>query len=66
MKRLEQVAIQPDGRIVAAGVVAPISLADFGLARCVSDGFLDVSLGSRDGTVTTDRPLVISGLLGSR
>jgi uncharacterized delta-60 repeat protein len=46
------VAVQPDGKIVAAGVVAINGVAAFGLARYNPDGTLDPSFGT-GGTVTT-------------
>jgi len=46
------VAVQPDGKIVAAGVVAVNGVAAFGLARYNPDGTLDPSFGT-GGTVTT-------------
>jgi uncharacterized delta-60 repeat protein len=48
-----RVAIQPDGRIVAAGTSGDLSLLDFALARYNRDGSLDTSFDA-DGTVTTD------------
>jgi uncharacterized delta-60 repeat protein len=53
------VALQVDGKIVAAGVaicdpcVTPVVLHDFALARYNPDGSLDATFGG-DGTVTTD------------
>ncbi len=51
------VAIQPDGKIVAAGVAeqifGPAERADFGLARYNANGTLDTSF-SGDGIQTTD------------
>ena len=47
------VAIQPDGRIVAAGNVVRQDGADFALARYDVGGTLDSSFGG-DGMVTTD------------
>ena len=46
------IAIQPDGKIVAAGSARNSSNADFALARYKTDGSLDNSLDG-DGTVTT-------------
>lgn len=49
-------AIQPDGKLVAGGLVSLTtdpSRSDFGLARYNPDGSLDASFG-RDGKVTTD------------
>jgi len=43
------IAVQPDGKIVAAGFAG----SSFGLTRINPDGSLDTSFGS-DGTVTTD------------
>jgi uncharacterized delta-60 repeat protein len=49
------VAIQPDGRIVAAGSIggATVDWTDFALARYHADGSLDASFGS-GGVQTTD------------
>ena len=47
------VAIQGDGRIVAAGHAASGSTFDFGLARYNADGSLDTTFDA-DGKVTTD------------
>jgi len=47
------VAIQPDGRIVAAGFSSDFVAVDFGLARYNRDGSLDTGFDS-DGKVTTD------------
>ena len=47
------VAIQPDGKIVAAGFTNDGSNKDFALARYDSDGSLDTTF-STDGKVTTD------------
>lgn len=55
----QAVALQPDGRIVAAGYIPSSSGVDFALARYLPDGALDASFGG-DGKVTTD----ISALLG--
>jgi uncharacterized delta-60 repeat protein len=46
------VAVQPDGRIVAAGWTTANGSADFALARYHADGTLDASFGS-GGKVTT-------------
>lgn len=49
-------AVQPDGKLVAAGVTAPIStstLADFALVRYETDGSLDPTFGT-GGRVVTD------------
>jgi uncharacterized delta-60 repeat protein len=46
-------AIQPDGRIVAAGFSTTTPIPDFGLARYDSRGHLDRGFGIR-GTVLTD------------
>src|SRR5215475_7537628 len=46
------VAVQPDGKILAAGVAAFNGVADFALARYNSDGTLDTSFGT-SGKVTT-------------
>jgi uncharacterized delta-60 repeat protein len=47
------VALQPDGRIVAAGLTETATGDDFALARYEDNGSLDVSFGS-GGRVTTD------------
>jgi uncharacterized delta-60 repeat protein len=47
------VALQPDGRIVAAGLTEAATGDDFALARYEDNGSLDVSFGS-GGRVTTD------------
>src|SRR5215472_13365072 len=47
------VAVQPDGRIVAAGNAAVGGAFDFALARYNSNGTLDTSFGT-NGKVTTD------------
>lgn len=47
------IAIQADGRIVAAGGVATGSIRDFALARYNIDGTLDATFGT-GGKVTTD------------
>jgi uncharacterized delta-60 repeat protein len=47
------VALQPDGKIVAAGQTFVNGSFDFALARYNSDGTLDASFGA-DGIVTTD------------
>jgi uncharacterized delta-60 repeat protein len=47
------VALQPNGKIVAAGQVLFIGGFDFALARYSRDGTLDASFGT-GGTVTTD------------
>jgi len=47
------VAVQPDGKIIAAGSVNVINAGDFALARYNADGSLDSSFGT-GGTVTTD------------
>jgi uncharacterized delta-60 repeat protein len=47
------VALQPDGKIVAAGNAAGMGRGNFGLARYGNDGSLDASFGER-GTVRTD------------
>ena len=46
-------ALQPDGKILAAGVSNAFATYDFALARYHPDGSLDTSFGS-GGTVTTD------------
>src|SRR5919106_3889534 len=54
------VAIQADGKIVAAGVAicdpcaGPTTIHDFALARYNRDGSLDATFGEGDGKVTTD------------
>jgi uncharacterized delta-60 repeat protein len=49
------VALQPDGRIVIAGSVAPpYTYADFGVARLTASGALDPTFGGGAGWVTTD------------
>jgi uncharacterized delta-60 repeat protein len=47
------VAIQADGKIVAAGTATINGISDFALARYNRDGTLDASFGT-GGTVTTD------------
>lgn len=47
------VAIQTDGKIVAAGVFGSFFVSDFALARYNADGTLDTSFGG-DGKVITD------------
>jgi uncharacterized delta-60 repeat protein len=47
------VAIQADGKIVAAGMATINGISDFALARYNRDGTLDASFGT-GGTVTTD------------
>ena len=47
------VAIQPDGKIVVAGVARTVSSADFALTRYNSDGTPDSSFGN-NGKLTTD------------
>ncbi len=47
------VALQPDGKIVAAGYAVVGSSLDFALARYNADGSLDPTFGT-DGKVTTD------------
>ncbi len=51
----EAVAVQPDGKIVVAGLTATVAgrITDFALARYNPDGTLDQSFGSH-GIVTTD------------
>jgi uncharacterized delta-60 repeat protein len=46
-------AIQPDGKIVVAGVARTVSSTDFALARYNADGSLDNSFGN-NGKMTTD------------
>ncbi len=50
---VQAVAIQPDGKIVAAGYSDSGSNNDFALVRCNTDGTLDTSFGP-GGVVTTD------------
>jgi uncharacterized delta-60 repeat protein len=45
--------VQPDGKIVAAGLLATFTDTDFAVARVTSNGMPDATFGSR-GTVTTD------------
>jgi len=47
------IAVQPDGKLVAAGAATINWQVDFALARYNSDGTLDTSFGT-DGRVTTD------------
>lgn len=47
------VAVQPDGRIVAAGSAITSTGSDFAVARYLADGSLDTTFGG-DGLVTTD------------
>ena len=49
------VAVQPDGKIVAAGGSA-VNDEDFALARYTTGGVLDIGFDG-DGLVTTDFPL---------
>ena len=46
-------AIQPDGKILAAGYTSVAGTNDFALVRYNSDGSLDTSFGGGDGIVTT-------------
>src|SRR5436190_14686767 len=46
-------ALQPDGKIIVAGVTSPNAYADFAMARYLPDGDLDMSFG-QGGIVTTD------------
>src|SRR5262245_46100970 len=50
---LSDVAVQPDGRIVAVGTGEP-GFADFAVLRYLADGTPDPSFGGGDGKVTTD------------
>lgn len=50
LEQVFDVAIQSDGKIVAAGY----SNGDFAIIRLLSDGTLDPSFGGGDGIVTTD------------
>jgi uncharacterized delta-60 repeat protein len=52
---VQSLAVQDDGRIVAAGSVQRNTTTSFALARFNSTGFLDPSFGT-GGTVTTDFP----------
>ncbi len=45
--------LQPDGKLVAAGIAGPHPVQDFALARYLPDGSLDATFGTA-GTVTTD------------
>src|SRR5262245_15437749 len=47
------IAVQPDGKLVAAGAASINWQLDFALARYNSDGTLDTSFGN-NGQVTTD------------
>jgi uncharacterized delta-60 repeat protein len=49
----QAIALQPDGKIIAAGSAGPYPLVDFALARYNGDGSLDSTFGS-GGKVTTD------------
>ena len=51
----EAVAVQPDGKIVVAGLAATVAgqITDFALVRYNPDGTLDQSFGNH-GIVTTD------------
>jgi uncharacterized delta-60 repeat protein len=52
--RATAVTVQPDGKIVAAGVISPaLNSYDFGLVRYQANGSLDTTFGSA-GIVTTD------------
>ncbi len=52
---VHQIAVQPDGRIVAAGHTSPGSgQPDFGLVRYRPDGSLDSTFGGGDGIVIID------------
>src|SRR5215471_17901057 len=53
LAQADSVALQPDGRIVAAGNAKVGGGIDFGLARYNSNGTLDTSFGT-SGKVTTD------------
>jgi uncharacterized delta-60 repeat protein len=51
----QDVALQPDGKIVIAGKIGDTSGAvDFGVARYNADGSLDTTFGGGTGGVTTD------------
>jgi uncharacterized delta-60 repeat protein len=49
----QAVAIQPDGKIVVAGITTNSGVSDFAVARYNSNGTLDTSFDS-DGKLTTD------------
>jgi uncharacterized delta-60 repeat protein len=51
--RLESIAIQPDGKIVAAGVAYGGGTSNYALARYNADGTPDFTFGS-NGRITTD------------
>lgn len=55
---ISDLALQPDGKIVAAGTVAhnPTNVSGFGLVRHNTDGTLDTSFAG-DGSTTTFLPL---------
>jgi uncharacterized delta-60 repeat protein len=53
LDRATAVAIQPDGKIVVAGIAGGGAASNFGLARYNTDGSLDTSFGT-GGKVTTD------------
>jgi hypothetical protein len=48
------VTIQPDGKILAAGITHNGSNDDFGLARFHADGVLDNTFGNGDGVTSAD------------
>jgi uncharacterized delta-60 repeat protein len=48
------VTIQPDGKIVAAGVASVGNQQSFGVARYLPDGRLDTTFGGGDGTTVTN------------
>src|SRR5215471_13062880 len=50
------VAIQPDGKIVAAGATRGGGTAEFALARYNADGSLDSSFGSGGKVITNSLP----------
>jgi uncharacterized delta-60 repeat protein len=48
------VAVQPDGKVIAAGTFLHQSNGDFGMARYNVDGSVDSTFGGGDGVVETD------------
>jgi len=53
---LNAIALQPDGKIVAAGVTRQGGMPEFALARYNTDGSLDSSFGSSGKVITTSLP----------
>ena len=51
--KINDMALQPDGKIIAAGIANSTNSRDFGLARFNPNGTLDTSFGV-NGTVITD------------